>query len=55
MNKNVELQYDKIVKSAYSAPYLTPEEQGRKIQRCSILKSIEIEYSTTNRIGKLQL
>lgn len=55
MNKNYEIQYGKIVKSAYSVPYSTPEEQGRKIQKCSILKSVEIEYSSTRKYRKKEL
>lgn len=52
MKGGYEVQYEKIVKGAVPPVYTTPEEQGRQIKRCSILKNVEIEYSHVNRMGK---
>lgn len=41
---NYEVLYGRIVKEGIMPKYSTPEEQGRRIQRCSILQSTEIEY-----------
>ncbi len=54
MNKDYEIQYKKIVKKPCPALYSTPEDQGRRLQRCSLLKSVQIEYSSTHKAGKLQ-
>lgn len=50
MGNNYEVLYGKIVKGEIPKRYSGPEEQGKEIQRCSILKSVEIEYSSNNRI-----
>lgn len=50
MKDNYELTYEKIVGKQNPPKYSTPEEQGKKIQKCSILKSVEIEYKGSNRI-----
>lgn len=52
MKNNYEVQYGKIVKGTIPPKYAGPEEQGRQIKRCSILKNVEIEYSHVNRTGK---
>lgn len=54
MNKDYEMQYKKIVKTSCPTHYSTPEDQGRKIQKCSLLKSVQIEYSSTHKTGRLQ-
>lgn len=50
MKDNYEIQYEKIVKGTIPPRCSTPEEQGRKIQKCSILKNVEIEYAHINKI-----
>ena len=50
MNKDYEIQYKKIVKTSCPALYSTPEDQGRKIRKCSLQKSVQIEYSSTHKI-----
>lgn len=52
MKNNYEIQYGKIVKGTVPSRYVGPEEQGRQIKRCSILKNVEIEYSHVNRAGR---
>lgn len=52
--RNYEKNYEKIVKSNIAPKYQPPEEQGRSIRKCSILKKVEIEYSNTSRIGMKQ-
>lgn len=52
MRGGYEVQYGKIVKGAIPPEYISPEEQGKKIKRCSILKNVEIEYSHANKVRK---
>ncbi len=47
--ENYEIQYKKIVNSFSPTRYSTPEEQGKAIKRCSILKNVEIEYNPVNK------
>lgn len=49
MKNNYEIQYQKIVGDFSATRYETPEEQGKAIRKCSILKNIEIEYNPVDR------
>lgn len=43
-------QYEKIVKGIIPPTYKTPEEQGNRIKKCTILKPVEeIEYSSYSK------
>lgn len=48
MDKNYDL-YQKIVNGSIPERYATPEEQGKAIRRCSILRRVEIEYNPTEK------
>lgn len=52
MKSSYEVQYGKIVKGIIPPKYSGPEEQGRQIKRCSILKNVEIEYLHENKTGR---
>lgn len=47
--ENYEIQYQKIVNGFSPSKYSTPDEQGKAIKRCSILKNVEIEYNSVNK------
>lgn len=50
MNVNYENEYRKIVQGAVIPVYRGPEEQGKAIQKCSILKPVgEIEYCSFSK------
>lgn len=49
MDKNYEMLYQKIVNGSIPERYATPEEQGKAIRRCSILRRVEIEYNPTEK------
>lgn len=55
MENNYEILYRRIVKDGIMPKYSAPEEQGRRIQRCSILKSTEIEYGSSNTVKGKQI
>lgn len=50
--KNYEVQYEKIVRNIVPPQYAGPEEQGRQIKQCSLLRDVEIDYSHISRTGK---
>lgn len=49
MKENYEIQYQKIVSGSLPMKYTSPEEQGKAIKKCSILKNVEIEYNPVDR------
>lgn len=54
LGNNYEALYKTIVPEEIIPNYSTPEEQGRRIQRCSILRSTEVEYRSSSAIETKQ-
>ena len=47
-----EQEYKEIVRVNYPPKYQTPEEQGASIEKCTILKPVEIEYNKLQYLGR---